>query len=451
MSKSISVAIKRQTDLSEFEHIGLGAFASVYKVKQLVGDESRKQVVRLISDIRDSNSIKREKDLLNYFNQFPEFINFNEIRKVGYNYLQFFDFVGKDNLKQHIQKKGLLTEQKAKQLLENMIAILERVHGVGFVHGDIKPTNIICGKKKYFLIDWTSSIPSLSSFSTETLVGDKKYCPPERLNGLLDGAGDVYSLGCALYFSLTGKHIFGLEKVEDMNSQLWSQVHQSAVFNIDTLSVFWQNLISWMTQKDPKKRPSLVDLKTLLSNYTIPDRVILVVLPYKKIPSNNLINSLISEGYIYPTFKRAIKLEKQGDLEQAFKLYEICAFKGYSRAENNLGLMYQKGKFVCQSYPKAVNLFYQSFKKGNSYAAYNLARLFEKGLGIEANLMQSYKMYKFAALRGNLSAQNKLGEAYLAGKGMKKNIVQARFWFGLASCYGNVSAKSNLLTQFINK
>ncbi|WP_029406506.1 Sel1-like repeat-containing protein kinase family protein [Thiomicrorhabdus sp. Milos-T2] len=443
MSDEVLPILEQQPDLSKIKLISKGSIASVYKVKQTTEKGERKQFLRVMHDIRNYQAIKREKDLLHYLNQFPEFIHFNEIRKVGYSYLQFFDFAGKRNLKQTIKKSGSLSARATKKLLEDMVAILERVHSVGFVHGDIEPSNIVMGKKQAYLVDWSHSIPSLSSFDTEMIKGDKKYCPPERLNGQLDEAGDVYSLGCTLYFALTGKHIYRLDKENDEDKQLWAHVHHT-VHKMNKLPIFWRYLIFWMTQKDPAKRPGLVDLKQWLEDLTVPEWVRQMSVRVDKSYPEEPMTVLADEHYMYPIFKKALESENSGDLDTAFNLYENCAFRDYSRAENNLGRMYEQGKPVRQSYAMAANMYQQAFEKGNPYAAYNLGRLFEKGLGMPKNVEHAFKLYRFAAIRGNLQAQNALAMMYLDGRGTVANIAQARSWLGLAAQYGHSDAKKNI-------
>ena len=443
MSDGVLPILEQQPDLSNIKFIGEGAFASVYKATQTVDGIERKQIVRVIHNISSHQSIRREKDLLNYFNQFSEFVHFNEIRKVGYYYLEFFDYIGKRSLKQVVKKKRGLSAKKTKKLLADMLAILERVHYVGFVHGGIAPDNIIEGKKQFYLTDWAQSIPSLSSYDTETMLGDTKYCPPERLNGKYEESADIYSLGCTLYFALTGKHIYRLNKTDDTSQHLWAHVHHS-VHKMNKLPIFWRYLIFWMTQKDPAKRPGLVELKTWLEDFTVPDWVRKMSVRVDKSYPAEPMTVLADEHYLYPIFKKAVAYEEAGELDIAFNLYENCAFRDYSRAENNLGLMYEKGEPVKQSYAMAANMYHQAFEKGNPYAAYNLARLFEQGLGMPANLDYAFKLYRFAAMRGNLDAQNALAMMYMDGRGTPKHMAQARSWLGIAAQYGNKTAKKNI-------
>ena len=248
MSDSVLAILEQQADLSKIKLLSEEKSVSVFKVKQNTPEGPRIQIVRVLHNIQNHFVIKREKDLLNYLNQFSEFAHFNEIRKVGFYYLQFFDFAGKLNLKAHIKQKGPLSAEATKDLLANMVSTLEKVHRVGFIHGNIKPSNIVQGKKRFTLVDWSQSIPTLSSFDTESMLGDKRYCPPERLNGEFEEKGDIYSLGCTLYYALTGKHIYRLDKVDKTAEQLWAHVHHS-IRKINRLPIFWRYLILWMTQK----------------------------------------------------------------------------------------------------------------------------------------------------------------------------------------------------------
>lgn len=440
----LSNPIESQSDIYVQKLLESGAVSASYKVKQIKQDIESVKLVKVRYDIRNYYGMRREKDLMRYLNQFEEdFCHFHEIRKVNFSYLQFFDYKGKKTLKDHVKKKGALGFSAAKKLLKNMISILEKVHGVGFVHASVAPENILVTSEHYYLVNWDKAMPYLSSYETEVITGDQKYAPPERLNGEYTDAGDIYALGCSLYFALTGKHIYRLHKVESTFDQLYAHANHS-MRKPCSIPIFWRQLILWMTQKDPKKRPSLEDLKQWLEDESVPKEIRQQSISSEKDFPQDSLSDLADQHYLYGLFKKAVMFEVSGDLESAFNLYENCAFQGYSRAENNLGLMYEKGNPVKQSYIKAMNMYHQALEKGNPLAAYNLARLFEEGLGVEANHSQAFKLYKTAALRGNINAQNKLGEMFLYGKGIEQDLVQARFWFGMATHYGHKLAQNNI-------
>ncbi|MCF6298954.1 MAG: Sel1-like repeat-containing protein kinase family protein [Thiomicrorhabdus sp.] len=445
MSDDVLAVLEQQPDLSKIRKIGSGDHVSVYKAVVRSEQGKKKQIVRVIRDIKNYHVIKREKDLLTYLNQFPEVARFNEIRKVGFYYLQFFDYIGTRNLAQHVKKKGTLSSKSTKSLLATMVSTLKRAHRVSFVHGAVSPENIIMGKKRTLLVDWSQAIPVLSSFDTETIAGDLRYTAPERLNGQLDEKSDIYMLGCTLYFALTGKHIYFLKKSDESTKQLWAHAHHS-IRKLNRLPIFWRYLIIWMTQKEPEKRPNLKELKIWIKDETVPDWVRKSSIRIEKSFPEQPLTVLADEHYLYPTFKQALRYETTGDLENAFNLYESCAFRGYSRAENNLGLMYENGRPIRKSYAMAANMYEQAYRKGNPFAAYNLARLFEQGLGMPVNLEQAMTLYEFSALKGHLKAQNALARMYQNGAGTPQDLEQARYWFRLAAHYGHEPSQQALKT-----
>ena len=445
MFEDLHDLIESQEDIVSCKQLSQDRTASIFKIKQSSnGQRKRKKLLRVIQNISPHYQIRREKDLLHYLNQYPEFIHFEEIRRVGFYYFQFFDYKVKINLHSHVVANGTLNDDEVKRLLSKMVVSLSRIHEVGFVHTNIMPDTILVDKKGNFnLLDVSKASPSLPSFETELINGCHLYSAPERLNGTLTEASDVYSLGCTLYFALTGKHIYRLKKSKHVLDQLWAHTHHS-IRKVNRLPVLWRYLLIWMTQKDPTKRITMVELQAWLNEPTFPGWLRKQSYCPERHYPENVLTRLADEHYLYPTFKQALSAELNGDLVTAFNLYENCAFKGFSRAENNLGLMYEKGELVKQSFEMAATMYKHAFEKGNPHSAYHLARLFEAGRGVNQDHFKAYKLYEFSALRGNLVAQNRLGELLVEGKGVKQNLEQAKDWFNMAAHYGNELALKNL-------
>jgi len=312
--------VTEQDDLTNCQKLFESRWECRYKVLQKNGKDSRKQWVIIKKDIHNYFEIKREKDLLHYLNRFEaDFPRFNEIRKFGFSYLQFFDYVGKKNLTQWVQKHKGLSSKTVKQLLANMVSSLKHLHGVGFVHTQLIPENILVGRDRFYLTNFSHAIPSLSSYETEWMPVDATYCPPERMDGQYEDASDIYTLGCTLYFALTGKHIYRLNKVKDKFDQLYAHAFHTPR-KLNKLPIFWRQLIVWMTQKNPENRPGLADLEQWLVDSMVPKQIRqgMPKKPVKSFPENSL-QALSGAHYLYAKFKRATLLEAQGEMKQAYQ------------------------------------------------------------------------------------------------------------------------------------
>jgi hypothetical protein len=443
MADPVLALLEQQSDLCEVKALHKGSSIPLYIAKQHYSEGERQQVIQVLDNLQNHYTIKREKDLLHYLDQFENFARFNEIRKVDFHYLQFFDLKAKRTLKQHVAKKGVLAENAWLRLLQDMISILEKVHQVGFVHTAIEPGRIWVSKQHFYLMDWRQAIPALSSYESALLPADNRYTPPERLHGQCDAKGDIYQLGCTLYYALTGKHIYRLDKVKDPYDQMWAHSHHT-IRKVEKLPVYIRYLLLWMTQKDPKKRPSLAELKQWTKDFKSPKWVRKQTLkPVKGFPDNTLL-ALADEHYPYALYQRARLLEAQGDLTTAFNLYENGAFKEYVLAEAELARLYLQGFPVEASEEMAAHLFHSAYQQGHPQAAFELARLYETGQALKPNAHKAFELNLFAAQRGHLEAQYNVALAFHEGSVVTGDEAQALSWMKLAAHYGYKPAQTAL-------
>ncbi|HEX6383440.1 MAG TPA: protein kinase [Anaerolineae bacterium] len=107
-------------------------------------------------------------------------------------------------------KQGPLSIEETATILRRLGSALNRAHGQGIFHRDLKPNNILFDQYgDAFLSDFgIVHIASSSSALTASgsLVGTPTYMSPEQVYGdkALDGRSDVYALGIILFQMLTG-------------------------------------------------------------------------------------------------------------------------------------------------------------------------------------------------------------------------------------------------------
>lgn len=100
-----------------------------------------------------------------------------------------------ENLSQVIQDRSL-SEKETHELLEPTLDALGYIHGQGFAHGHLKPSNFM-GVDRCLKI----SSDGLCVFRGCDYAGRDSYAPPERNRH--SAAGDVWSLGVTLVEALT--------------------------------------------------------------------------------------------------------------------------------------------------------------------------------------------------------------------------------------------------------
>ena len=105
-------------------------------------------------------------------------------------------------LKELRARRGLVSTKECRQIAVELASALVGLHGVGLIHRDVKPSNIIFvnGLAKLADVGLVAS-----SDHTLTSIGTPGYAPPE---GSGTASADIYSLGKILYELSTGSEPF---------------------------------------------------------------------------------------------------------------------------------------------------------------------------------------------------------------------------------------------------
>ncbi|MDP6444353.1 MAG: serine/threonine-protein kinase [Pirellulaceae bacterium] len=129
------------------------------------------------------------------------------------------------NLSTLVQEYGPLAPARAVHLIHQICLALEEAHGEGLIHRDIKPANIFSSFRggRYDvakLLDFGLVKPLLSDDTSTQLTqegsitGSPLFMSPEQASGDTqpDARSDIYSVGCVLYYLLTGRAPFQADK-----------------------------------------------------------------------------------------------------------------------------------------------------------------------------------------------------------------------------------------------
>lgn len=129
------------------------------------------------------------------------------------------------DLRRHVRRFGPLEERFAASVI-TQAARGSPVHEQRLVHRDVKPGNILVmedGRVKLLDLGLAGSTLEEESVRLGRVVGTMDYIAPEQIRAADDvgPAADVYSLGCTLYYALTGRVPFpGGDRREKMQKHL---------------------------------------------------------------------------------------------------------------------------------------------------------------------------------------------------------------------------------------
>lgn len=462
-----NLLLEQQSDFIEIEPVANSN--RVFRVLQQVSRQPSapqpyvKRIVKVYRNAHQFYALKLQKSLLM---QTDSPLCLYEVRKVAMHYLFIFEDKGKSDLLGRVLNKKSLSNKQAKVFLSQALQQLKWLQESELFHSRIQPSHWVMKKKSATLVGWSHVCEPASGYEIELLPNEDyeglMYCAPERWNANFSQASEIYSLGLCLYFALTGEHLIeaiwqdvlakygGSEKAIELGvtPKTWqiAWLKQTLMLpKLNTLKSSWQNLLRWMLDVDPLKRPTLMQLEQWLNDKHIIQAINLrqpeSVLDATDWSQARLMTALADQHLLNAIYENGVQAKQQGKMGYAFNLFENCVFKNHSLSEVALGEMYEVGEPISQSFALAATMYYQAFCKANPYGAYGLAKLLENGLGLPSNQKHAAILYRFAAMRGLLRAQVALGKLYAQDP---KQLHMARFWLVLAVQRGASEAQELL-------
>jgi serine/threonine-protein kinase len=125
------------------------------------------------------------------------------------------------SLEELVRRHGPVPAARAIHILRQVCSALREAHGLGLIHRDVKPANIIVtplgGEHDvvklldFGLVREVGTLTPGDRLTVEGVVaGTPAYMSPEQASGQdsLDGRSDIYSLGAVAYYLLTGQPPF---------------------------------------------------------------------------------------------------------------------------------------------------------------------------------------------------------------------------------------------------
>jgi len=203
----------------------------------------------------------------------PNLVRLSYADTDGETYFLVTEFVPGSDLRRLVHYHGPLPQAKAALLISQAASALEYAHDQGLIHRDVKPGNILItpsGHTKLTdlgLAFFAEEQEDYSQLKPKHMVGTADFLAPEIIvtPNEVRSISDIYSLGCTLYYAVTGKVPFpGGETSDKLRRQL-GEVPISPQRLSPGIDSAFAEVIAAMMEKRPEDRvATATEVVTLL-------------------------------------------------------------------------------------------------------------------------------------------------------------------------------------------
>src|SRR5262245_42537900 len=183
----------------------------------------------------------------------------------GLHYLAM-EYIPGRTLSRLVNEEGVMHWKRAARIMAEVAAGLEHAHNQGLVHRDLKPSNIMVTPRDHAKVLDLGLALIQGEVVTETevvgglgyIVGSMDYIAPEQTldAAAVDRRSDLYSLGCTLYFALSGRPPFPGGSSKDKIHRHRTTRPTAIADLVPALPPGFVGLIERLMSKEPDGRPA---------------------------------------------------------------------------------------------------------------------------------------------------------------------------------------------------
>lgn len=292
------------------EKLGSGSYSTVYKAYTKVGARSV-VAVKCVDKSRVKNSGTAVDNLITEIRLLkslthPHIVHMKNFTWDDKHIYIIMEYCCGGDLSKYIHRYGRVPEQRVLYFLQQLASALKFLTEKGVVHMDLKPHNLLLHRGsdgKYLLkVADFGFAQHMSAEGSRSVRGSPLYMAPEMMLGEYDARVDLWSVGVIMYECLFGRAPYSSSTFKELVDKIQRQAPIEIPPN-SSISVGCQDLLTRLLQHDPNRRITYEEF--FAHSY----------LDLEHMPSKENYEKAVT------LIKRAIELDSQGQLQDAFSCY----------------------------------------------------------------------------------------------------------------------------------
>lgn len=421
------------------QKLGRGGYADVFAC-QAVGarEDSVEGALKVFKDPTYANTLEREVSALESLRGCPNTPQLLDYGRDGDGRLCIVTSraLG-EPMEGRLRKKGAVAESLVAEIVQQMLQTLAFAHVRGWLHKDLKASNLLVTQGGVTLLDWGIAEPLGEGRTHAIRSRNQDAVAPECYYGRHGVASDFYQLGLLAWHLLAGVMPYHLATEVRRDYRVAAHCLERPVLPEQLDPRLRALLVSWL-DKDPERRLIGYDLNQLLDRVGVGREPSPGAREFLAISIDGYMNASARAGVPHAMHELGMRAEDRGDRIAALEWLEKAAECGFAASQCELAEILEHSAATADSAQRIMRLLRDAADSGMPRAQYKLAQRLRR-IGGDGDELRSWLL---AAARGGVAqAQYRLGRDLEQDKVDPATIVD---WFGRAADRGYGKARLRL-------